>query len=529
LYKDAKTLIDLRGKILVFLEPPKKDVWDILKPILSHDSPEIEFPFVNQTDRKGHQTKNVVVRGWPSCIFCSARDESKWEVWPEIKSRFLISSPNMISQKYKESTKLISQKIGKPNLVQQEIIISDIEIDNAKKCILLLKQKINELKLKNNNGKISVWIPYAELLEKELPSNKGTDVRLQKRIFSLLRIVPIIKSNHRQLLLLGKETSVIADLADLREVLSITQNYEGIPKYKIEFFNEIFYPCYQSKDGPDLSSDGTKKEEISAVTTKQLCEFFKDKKGKPISTDNLKKVYLNELINNALIDSVDSKIHGRQDIYYPLIESFNDNSDSSNSNVESLSFSSNLEQFDNISQFQSKIYEKITKSITETWLFCEIMRLLTHRIDLSNIRGPLADYLNNHEELMLLDNNNHCSYSLGKKDEEKQSIVSEDNMKEIISNSQKEKVEECCCNNINNNTNGSSRLTVRQFTKKYTEIFSYQFDNKQSSNITPFGKISLIKSNLVKFDNKDKKEESREEKWQREQEEMKNWDSGLVC
>ena len=49
---------------------------------------------MNQTDRKGHQTKNVVVRGSPSCIFCSARDESKWEVWPEIKSRFLISSPN---------------------------------------------------------------------------------------------------------------------------------------------------------------------------------------------------------------------------------------------------------------------------------------------------------------------------------------------------------------------------------------------------------------------------------------------------
>ena len=54
LYEDAKTLIDLRGKILVFLEPPQKEVWDILK--LSHDSPDIEFPFVNQTDREGHQT-----------------------------------------------------------------------------------------------------------------------------------------------------------------------------------------------------------------------------------------------------------------------------------------------------------------------------------------------------------------------------------------------------------------------------------------------------------------------------------------
>ena len=104
LYEGAKTLIDLTGKILVFLEPPHKEVWAILKPILSHDSPEIEYPFVNKTDKDGHETKNVVVRGWPACIFCSAKDESKWEMWSEVKSRFLTSSPNMIPQKYQEST-----------------------------------------------------------------------------------------------------------------------------------------------------------------------------------------------------------------------------------------------------------------------------------------------------------------------------------------------------------------------------------------------------------------------------------------
>ena len=49
---------------------------------------------MNQTERKGHQTKNVVVRGGSSCIFCSARDESKGEIWADIKSMFLISSPN---------------------------------------------------------------------------------------------------------------------------------------------------------------------------------------------------------------------------------------------------------------------------------------------------------------------------------------------------------------------------------------------------------------------------------------------------
>jgi hypothetical protein len=501
LYKDARTLIDLRGKILVFLEPPKKDVWDILKPILSHDSPEIEFPFVNKTDKEGHETKDVVVRGWPSCIFCSAKDESKWEVWPEIKSRFLISSPNMIPQKYKESTKLISQKIGKPNLIQQEVIISDIEIENAKKCILLLKQKINELKLKNNNGKISLWIPYAEILEKELPSNKGTDVRLQKRIFSLLRIVPIIKSNHRKLIVLGNETSVIADLEDLREVLSITQNFEGIPKYKIEFFINVFYPCYKAKDDvPDSSKDTLKQEERVAVTARQLCDAYKKVKGKSITTDNLKKTYLDELMSNGLIDYDKSNIDAKQYIYYPIVDPL------SSAIVEVkeeslLSLLSNSEPFYKVSQYSSTIYEKTIKKINETWLFCEIIKLLSYRINLSNIQSPLADYLNNHEELQLLDNNNCYSDNVDKK--EIQSIVSEDNMKELNSNSQIEKAKECCCcNNINNNTNGS-RLRIRQFIKKYIENPKTQFDIKQSSNIASFGNISQIESNLSKFDIKD--------------------------
>ena len=36
-YQESKILIDLRGKLFVFLEPPHPDTWAILKPILSHD------------------------------------------------------------------------------------------------------------------------------------------------------------------------------------------------------------------------------------------------------------------------------------------------------------------------------------------------------------------------------------------------------------------------------------------------------------------------------------------------------------
>jgi Bifunctional DNA primase/polymerase, N-terminal len=349
LFENSKTLIDLRGKILVFLEPPQYELWNLLKPILSHDKKEIEFPFVDKTANSNAESRDVVVRGWPACIFCSAKDESKWEIWDEIKSRILVTSPNMVIKKYQESNKLISQSKGYPNSIQQQIIISDGEVEITKNCVLLIKNKINNLKSQNKNGKISMWIPFADLLQKELPANKGTDVRFVKKIFSLLNIVPIVKNDLRMVLMMEGESSIIANLEDLKEVLSITQNFDGLPKFKAEFFNDIFYPCFTKKTEPDSKTNDKgetiKEEEIRAVTTRDLCNSFKEVKKKPISTDNLKHTYLNPLINEGIIDYTESKINSRQNIYYPLV-------------TELLSIESIMNPIDKNSQYSSTIYEK---------------------------------------------------------------------------------------------------------------------------------------------------------------------------
>jgi hypothetical protein len=319
----------LRGKILVFLEPPQHELWNLLKPILSHDSEEIEFPYVDKTDR-GMEPKRVIVKGWPACIFCSARDESNWPVWPEIQSRFLITSPNMNSTKYYESNILISQRKGLPSLVQQRIVISDEEIQLAKSCILLLKEEIKKFmtssstitlsmkKSGNNNNNNPVWIPYGQILAEILPSEKGTDTRTTKRIFSLLQIIPLAKAHLRHKLIFGPETLVIASLDDLGEVLHITQNISGMPAYKLKFFKEIFLPLYRSKLEQD-KEEGHEEKRI-AVTTKELCDYLKENEGKVVTTNNLKKTYLNELLNNGYIDEEDSVIDKRQKIYYQLIE-----------------------------------------------------------------------------------------------------------------------------------------------------------------------------------------------------------------
>ena len=314
-----------------------------------------------------------------------------------------------------------------------------------------------------------------------------------------MNVVPIVKFNLRKILVLSstgdgykeeeEETSVIADLDEIKEVLSITQNFEGIPKYKIEFFNNVFYPCFKSKnDIPDSNKDGSKQEDRVSVTARQLCDAFKKVKGKPITTDNLKKTYLDELMSNGLIDYDKSNIDAKQYIYYPIVEPFASPTTSDAIVVEdeekSLSLLSNSDQFDNVSQYSSTIYEKITKNVSESWLFSEIMGLLRYRIDTDSIQGPLADYLNDSEEFKILDNAPNTT-----------NILNYSNI------SQQE--EGCCCSN-GNNYSRNDRLTIRQFTKYYTSAYSsYRFDNKRSPNIAHFGKINLIKSNLAKFDNKD--------------------------
>lgn len=437
------------------------EVWEILKPILSHDSPEIEYPFVNKTDREGHETKVIVVRGWPSCIFCSAKDESSWSIWPEIKSRCLITSPNMIPEKYKQSTKLIAARYGKPNSIQQRIIISDNDSELAKKCILLLKHKIEKIKSKNNNGKISLWIPYVDLLEAELPSDKGTDVRFQKRVMAFLRTIPVLKHNLRKSIILeNSETSIITDLKDLREVLCIVQNFDGIPRQKVEFFNDVLSTLYKSKTEPNKSEDGSKKEDIIAVTAKELCDFYKEKKGKIINTDNLKKTFLNELENNGIIDHEISEIHGKQYIYYPLVEPFDN---TNNNNSESSSFSSNLGEFDQISQYSSIIYEKIITKLTEEQLFYEIEQVFPRRIDSTKFTTDkeVEEYFDNQvNELKILDEKGH-------------------------------------------------RLTIQPFIENFlhlAEKVKSGFDEERSSNMPPFDTTSQSSSNLGNFDEKDEKE-----------------------
>jgi hypothetical protein len=409
LYQTGKWLIDLHGKILVFLEPPHPDVWEIIKSILSHDSWEIEHPYVD-ADLK---TKNIVTRGWPVCIFCSARDESKWDIWPEVQSRFMIVSPNMSEEKYLESNRLTFQKLGLPDFVQQQIIVSDAEVDLARKCILCLKQRITQLcpvrYIQNEYKPYNpVSIPYHEYLAESLPHHIGSAMRTASQVGSLLDIITLTRS---QFLFDFKiERMIVARPEDLVEVLRITKNitnsnYSNLPSHKVKFLNEIFRPLYESKSSPDSKDD--KREKIIAVTSKDLCDFFKRQKGRGITTDNLKKQYLNELLVNDVIGETRSEIDGRQHIYFPLIDLHDESETYEGLSATSVSGKitklSNTDSFDNLLYVPRIKLSKNYKEIPQDWLIIHILGLANYRIDLAKIKGCLADFLNATNEFKLLE------------------------------------------------------------------------------------------------------------------------------
>jgi len=192
-------------------------------------------------------TKSVLIRGQPACIFCSAKDESEYPLWFEVVSRFLVALPNMVQQKYLESDLLIGQKAGLPKALQQEIIVSDRDVERAKECIIHIQDQMKSI--------TSVWIPYHNILSYSLPDYKGTDNRATKRIFSLLRILPLVRSELRPILRYPASLSddgnnsnqyerlVIASIQDLSDALKITHNSGSLPAFKMKFYRDIFCKC----------------------------------------------------------------------------------------------------------------------------------------------------------------------------------------------------------------------------------------------------------------------------------------------
>jgi hypothetical protein len=499
---NARPLIDLRGKIYVFLEPPSPELWNIIKPIMSHDNFLIEHPYVESTTSGGIHVKSIITLGFPTFIFCTAKDESRWQQWDEIISRSIVLSPNMSTKKYREANILTAQLIGLPTAIQESRIVSRREVELARKCVLYLRESItqsvtlhincsedtNDIKYAN-----PVWIPYAEILGKTLPADKGTEMRINKRLLLLLRIIALVKSNHRYQVIFANQTLTIAAIEDLTESLYIMQNSTGLPPYKFEFFNEIFYPLYQKKleeklkeEREDIASSVIETEtkeqthlqlpppspqnktimaSVNSVrlTANEICDYYNLHHPKsPINSDNLRKTYLNELTYAGYIEALDVREGNTKKVYYPIV--------TPSEEAVHLHTAKETKESSNSPQFYT--YYKINIPINyipepENWLILQILTFRKCGIDIGNGRYTIDNY---NSAIQFLD---------------------------IIKNDDRIKSNNSTSTNDTSSRN-RNKITMRQFAEEYdstaTETLSRHFSKPIFSNYYNkiFGKLQYI-------------------------------------
>jgi hypothetical protein len=230
--------VNLERKILIFLDQPHTLLIQHLRPLLSHDEKEIHIKITDKSQKYGLKTKNVIIKGFPSVIFCSAG----LKIDEQEATRFILLSPETTQDKIREG---ILEAIKKE--ADLEVYLEELN-SNPKRQLLIERIKaikdenIKEIKLLNLE-KIKDKFFYEH---KELKPRHQRDI---KRLISLIKSFALLNLWHRETENLDTIIASDDDIEDgfrIWEEISFSQEL-NLPPYIYRVFVEVIIPLYQQK------------------------------------------------------------------------------------------------------------------------------------------------------------------------------------------------------------------------------------------------------------------------------------------
>lgn len=310
LKKSAKNMVYLNNKILLFLDNPNPATYEMLKPLLSHDKYELLY---KTTSTDGSlKVKETILRGWPAAIICSAKNEAKNEVWPEIQSRFFMTSPNSDVVKYKAANKLTADIMGIPSWASH--IHTDKE--EMKYCEFFIeKMKEGIIKLCDNNQN-PIFNPYRQKIVDLLPNTQGIDMRHFNRIIAFCNVETILHANDNiKIEFLNKDGtiyhSIVTSLQNIQDTTEILGVISEIAPEKVKFFDKVFKKCVM--DNLDTYSHGN--DEAVSLTSKELADAYTISFKKPTTPKKIIENYLEPLVDEGMLDSRFNPDNKKQNLY----------------------------------------------------------------------------------------------------------------------------------------------------------------------------------------------------------------------
>jgi hypothetical protein len=118
-------------------------------------------------------------------------------------------------------------------------------------------------------------------------------------------------------------TFPFASFEDLGEALFSIEYANGVRPYVLEWFNNIFLDSYNKKNQPDsrIITRGAEEREVTenriGLTTEELVSQSREIQGKTYTKKKILDNFVNPLMNQGYVDSIESEIDHRSKIYYP--------------------------------------------------------------------------------------------------------------------------------------------------------------------------------------------------------------------
>ncbi len=231
-------LVDLSHKILIFLDQPHNELLARLRPLLSHDKKEITLKITDKSQKFGMKTKNILLRGYPSVIFCTAG----LKIDEQEATRFLLLSPEVNQDKIQQG---ITATIRKEADSESFVSWLDENPDRA-----LLKERIRAIKLE---GIRDINIASHETIkERFLRNNKTLKPRHQrdiKRLLSLIKSFALLNVWWRE----RSGSTIIANEDDINQAfklwdkIAVSQEL-NLPPYIYNLYKEVILPAWEAKN-----------------------------------------------------------------------------------------------------------------------------------------------------------------------------------------------------------------------------------------------------------------------------------------
>ena len=248
LLKGSYYLVDLHQKILIFLDMPHDQLLQRLRSLLSHDDKTICLKITDKRDKGGLRTKSVVIRGFPTVIFCSA----KFSLADQEKTRLLLLSPEISQEKLRES---IALKIEKES--NREDFLKRLMADPKRQMLVERVRRIKEARIKQ----IIIPEEYRSLIYQQfLEDHKFLVPRHQRdisRLLALIKAHALLNFMHRKRV----NDSIIVEREDVEAGFQL---YYGIAESNEIGLSPEIYNIYQ-KIKPHIPNEGIIRNDFQKI------------------------------------------------------------------------------------------------------------------------------------------------------------------------------------------------------------------------------------------------------------------------